>query len=284
GDLLHKFIFDYMRPLAGMTLYESHLADNIKTFHLAAEEGKKLPIEQLKFSTANMVSKMVGGISMGTLLMSPRAQQFLQWAMMAPDWTIGRAMIPAQAAFGKGPEGRQSRKLMLRLGVSYFVFGNMLNYHNSKRITGKGRWMWENDPGHGNEITWKKDAKGRTLYFQPSKAFTEIYDDIMHPIKTATYKANPMIHAGVKLMNWGMQGTYSQLRTEGPMETAKDMFMPRTFTGLNAYGTFPVHKGISHGQVMDMFDKYYKTGNQKFLDQAMRYGMESGFDVNKLAR
>jgi hypothetical protein len=107
GDLMQKFIFDYMRPLTGMTLYESHLADNIKTFNLAAEEGKKIPIEQLKFSTANMVSKMVGGISMGTLLVTPRAQQFLQWAMMAPDWTIGRALIPGTAAFGKGP-GRPS--------------------------------------------------------------------------------------------------------------------------------------------------------------------------------
>jgi hypothetical protein len=174
---------------------------------------------------------------------------------------------------------------MLRLGVSYFVFGNMLNYHNSQKNSGKGRWMWENDPGHENEIMWKKDPKGRSIYFQPSKAFTEIYDDLMNPAKTLAYKANPNIHAAVKLMNWAVSGSYpSTLPNEGPLKTVAGMFQPRTFSGLNAYGTFPVHKGISHAQVMDMFDKYYKTGNQKFLDQAMRYGMESGFDVNALAR
>lgn len=306
GDLLQKFMWDYQRPLFSMTLYENHLADNIKRFNLDAPVGNKIPIDQIKFSTSNFVSKMVGGISMGTLLVAPRAQQFLQWAMMAPDWTIGRALMPA-ASIGVGPtikgyseggfrgavrgflrggpETRQARKLMLRMGVSYFVFGNLLNYHNSQKNAGKGRWMWENDPGHEMEIVWRKDPKGRTVYIQVSKAFTEIYDDLTHPAKTAAYKANPNIHAAVKLMNWATSGSFkSTLRTEGPIQTVKGMFVPRTFSGLNAYGTFPIHRGISRAQVMDMFEEYYRTGNQKFLDQAMRYGMESNFDVTTLER
>lgn len=284
GDLLQKVMWDYQRPLFSMALYENHLADNIKAFNLEAPEGKKMPIDQIKFQTNNFISKMVGGISMGTLLATPRAQQFLQWAMMAPDWTIGRALMPA-AALSSGPEGRQSRKLMLRMGTSYFVFGNLLNYHNTQKNLGKGRFMWENDPGHEMEIAWRKDNKGRTTYIQVSKAFTEIYDDIMHPAKTLAYKANPLIHAGVKLMQWATSGSYpSTMPTPGLLQTTKDLFVPRTFSGMNAYGTFPIHKGISRAQVMGMFDKYYTTGNEKFLDQAVRYGMESGFDVHALER
>lgn len=285
-DIQEKALWHYIRPISSMLVYETNLADSIKAFNLEAPEGKKIPIDQIKEAVSNQTSKEMGGISYARLMIQPRTQQVLQWAMLAPGWTIGRALMGA-SVLEKGPEGRQARKQMTKLFVGWFFASNMINYAQTKKHLGKGRYMWENPEGYRNQAFLSKEKDGSTRYLQMSKALTEIYDDIDHPMKTAAYKLSPPVQAAVKVYNWATSSPYSPgTEPENPLVAAAHAYQPMITSGNSAYGGLPVKRGPSKNSVEAILDEYYKGGmkNNALFQEAMQTGTEQGYDVGKLDR
>lgn len=282
-DVQEKLLWSYQRPISSMMVYENNVADSIKKFNLDAPEGKKIPVEQIKSDVANQTSKEMGGISYARLMIDPKTQQVLQWAMLAPGWTIGRALMGA-SLFSKGPEGRQARNQMTKLFVGWYFSSNMINYSQTKKYLGKGRWMHENPEGYQNQAFMSKDAKGEK-YIQLSKALTEIYDDLMHPMRTLAYKASPPVQAAVKVMNWATaRSYYPGVSPENPGQALLHAYEPGLVSGMSAYGGLPVHRGPSKDKIMGMLDEYHRTGNKALFEEAMQSATEQGYDVSKLDR
>ncbi len=282
NDVFQKGLWGYIHQSFAMSLYEGQLADNIKKFNIDAPEGKKIPVEKIKSDTANFVHKEVGGISYGRLLITPRMQQILQWALLAPSWTIGRALMGA-AVFEKGPEGRQARKQALRMALAYGITGNMINYARTKAAFGKGRWLHENPEGQKLNVFWKLNEKKEELYVQGSKASTEVFDDIDHPMKTLAGKASPPVQAAAKIFDWSKAPSGTPY-VENPFQAGVGMFMPGSISGMSAYDMLPVRKGVSSASVARLFDQYYKTGNEKYRNDAIRFAEEAGINWESINR
>lgn len=285
-DIQEKALWAYIRPISSMLVYETNLKDAILEFNLKAAEGKQMPVDQIKSALVNQTSKEMGGISYARLMIQPRTQQVLQWAMLAPGWTIGRALMGA-SVLEKGPEGRQARKQMAKLFVGWFMASNMVNYAQTKKHLGKGRYMWENPEGYRNQAFLSKEKDGSTKYLQLSKALTEIYDDIDHPMRTAAYKLSPPVQAAAKVMNWATaKAYYPGAEPENPLVAAAHAYQPMITAGNSAYGGLPVKSGPSKNKVEAILDEYYKGGmkNAALFQEAMQVGTEQGYDVGKLDR
>lgn len=285
-ELQEKALWSYIRPISSMLVYETNLKDAILKFNLEAEEGLKIPVEQIKQAIVNQTSKEMGGISYARLMIDPRTQQVLQWAMLAPGWTIGRALMGA-SVLEKGPEGRQARKQMAKLFVGWFFASNMINYAQTKKYLGKGRYMWENPEGYRNQAFLSKEADGSTRYMQLSKALTEIYDDVMYPAKTAAYKLSAPVQGAAKVMNWATaRAYYPGVEPENPLKTALHMYEPMITSGQSAYGGMPVKRGPSKNKIEAVLDRYYKDGmkDNALFEEAMQMATEEGYDIGKLDR
>lgn len=284
-DIQEKALWSYVRPISSMLVYETNVADAIKKFNLEAVEEAKIPVDQIKQMIVNQTSKEMGGISYARLMINPRTQQVLQWAMLAPGWTIGRALMGA-SMLEKGPEGRQARKQLAKLFTGWFFASNMINFAQTKKYLGKGRYMWENPEGYRNQAFMSKDKDG-TKYIQLSKALTEIYDDLMHPAKTAAYKLSAPVQAAAKVMNWATaKAYYPGIEPENPLMTAVHAYEPMITSGNSAYGGMPTKRGPSKNKVEAILDRYYRGGMKDgaLFKEALQVGMEQGYDVGKLDR
>jgi len=281
-DIHSKALWSYMHEAFSMSIYERQLADNIRKFNLEAPEGQKIPIDQLKQQTAEFVKKEMGGISYSRLLVNPRMQQLLQWAFLAPAWTIGRVWMGAQVV-DPGPQGRQARKQAMRIALGYYVTANLANYAQTKKYLGKGRFLWDNPEDQKLNVFWKLTPQKQELYAQGSKASTEIIDDLIHPWKTGAGKLGAPIQAAVKIINWSrLPEGQTSIYAQSPLKAAEGMFLPSWSTGMSAYGTLPIRKGVTAGTIARYLDRYYQNGDKDALKSAITFGREAGIDVRSL--
>lgn len=282
NDVFQKGLWSYMHQAFSMSIYENQVADNIMKFNIRAPEGQKIPIDKIKSDTANFVHKEMGGISYGRLLITPRMQQILQWSLLAPSWTIGRVLMGA-AIFEKGPEGRQARKQALRMAIAYGVTGNVANYVRTKVAFGKGRFMWDNPEDQKLNIFWKLTPKKEELYVQGSKASTEVWDDLNHPMRTMARKASGPVQAAAKIYDWSTASQKTPYM-ENPLQATAGMFIPGSISGMSAYSMLPVRKGVTPASIARLFDKFYETGQEKYRDEAIRFASEAGINWESINR
>jgi hypothetical protein len=296
-DLQEKALWSYVRPISSMLVYETNLKDAmLQNLSLPAE--KRMTGEAIKQAIANQTSKEMGGISYARLMINPKTQQVLQWGMLAPGWMIGRGLMGA-SVFEKGPEGRQARKQMAKLFVSWFIASNMINYAQTKKHLGKGRFMWDNPEGYRNRAFLEKTKDGSTRYLQLSKGLTEVYDDFMYPARAVVKgevkplagflarKTSEPVKAAAKVMNWATSASFIPgQEPENPLTASLEMYKPMIASGSSAYGGVPVYKGPSRNKVKGVLDEYYKGGmkNPALFQEAMQMATEEGYDVGKLDR
>ena len=163
----------------------------------------------------------------------------------------------------------------------------MINYAQTKKYLGKGRYMWDNPEGYRNQAFLGKEKDGSTRYLQLSKALTEIYDDIDHPMRTAAYKVSAPVQAAVKVMNWSTaRAYYPGIGPENPAKAVLEMYEPMVTSGQSAYGGLPVRHGPSKNKVEAMLNEYYAGGmkNQALFQDALQVATEQGYDASKLDR
>jgi hypothetical protein len=284
NQILSKGIFDYMRTVGSMLVYENNVADSIKKFNLdVVEEPKKMPIDQIKQAVANQTSKEMGGVQWSQFMVHPKTQQVLQWAFLAPEWKAGRAMMGV-SVFQPGPEGRQARKQMLRLFIGWYVTSNMINYAQTKKYLGKGRWMSDNPEGYKAQAFLSKDKDGEK-YLTVSKGLTDIYDDVTNPGGVLARSVSPGVKAAASVMNWmGDNSYHAQVAPENPLTSILHAYQPMWSSGNSVYGGIPVHKGPSKNKVEGILDRYYQGGmkNQALFKEAMATGIEEGYDMKKV--
>lgn len=276
NEVWDKALWDYYHAGIKLQMYQQHLAENIKLY------GDKMPLEQIKWQTANAVNNATGG-ALETMMYSPKFRQALQWAFLAPDWTITRLQTVGMA-FKGGPEGYQSRKFLLRSAVAFYSTSNVMNYVNTSRAGlkgkyGSGRFMWENDPGKELSVFSNKGDDGRNQYIMTGKPIVEVVRWFEHPLDELGAKASPSIQMMAELY------TYKNLPPEqkGAGKFIERNLMPFSLQGKNNIGfTLPKSNGISKTQVIQMIQDGIQKGDTDALQKAIKFGIENGYDVSTL--
>lgn len=277
NELWDKSLWDYYHAGIKLQMYEDHLTQNIKAF------GEKMEPEAIKRETADFINKATGG-ALETMMYSPKYRQALHWAMLAPDWTITRLQT-AGTIFKTGPQGYQGRKFWLKAGVTYFSTANILNYVNTQKYLGKGRFIWENDPGKTYHVFLKKDDQGRNVYIMPAKTLVEVVGWFEHPIQTLGAKAAPAIQMMAEALQKGnrtLTGFNIPDDQKGVGQFLKRNITPFSMQKSNLAFTFPLSRGISKTQVIEMLQSGIEKGDEKSLQTALKFGIENGYDVGTL--
>jgi hypothetical protein len=166
-----------------------------------------IPVTELKKEAADFINDAFGGQKWERLMVNPKYQQYLHWALLAPDWTVSNARIA-------GIRGRTPGKALEGLkGTMRGIVGKGLD--PTEELTGaywrnaipaflgttalanyamSGRYPWENPPGHKLDISLgTRDEKGREEFTKLGKQFREPLRWLTEADKIGGSKLSPAI-------------------------------------------------------------------------------------------
>lgn len=289
NELWDKALWDYYHNGLKIQTYESWVQDSIKKF-----PGK--PVNQIKDDIARLVNDTFGGQVWENLMVTPKMQQILHWMLLSPDWTLS-TLRQAAAPLVKGVRGMQGRKFWLRAGLYFYGGANILNYVNTKRYTGEGKYMWENDPKHKTLIFIGFDESGQKKYLRFGKQFREIFEWVGNPLKKFAGKLAPVTREAITQLvgytptGWKTEFAGKELFDVKALEArAKELLglgLPYSISTItrskNILGiAFPISKGLSWYEgrelMMDAIDKQDKD----YLAEIWRALLENNVDAKKV--
>lgn len=188
-EMWDSALWDYFHNQLKLYGYENLTAKEI------ARRGKKAvlspdEITGIKKEVAQFVNDTFGGQNWERLMTDPRSLQVAQWFLLSPDWTMStlkQAMAPTGVgAIGNDPALRRrlGRNFWAKAALYFGLGMNMLNMSLTKRDDankrgvpfrqGKGKWMWENDPGHETHLFIGRYEDGKKRYLRWGKQFREL--------------------------------------------------------------------------------------------------------------
>lgn len=159
--------------------YENLVAQLRKAVEAGQKKGKYAGWDEdkIKREAADMTNNNLGGLNFKTLARlwqnDPKGQQLAQAVAYAWDWTYS-TLRQGGSAFQTGPKGKVARAFWARIIVGLGALYQFLNYRNTKRDFGEGRFTWENpDPGTAAKIYMGQDETGRSSYISIGKQLPE---------------------------------------------------------------------------------------------------------------
>lgn len=227
NDLWDAALWDYYHNTLKLMGYEKNV------FH-ALKQGEKIAskkhnrslspqeIKEIKISMAKFTNDTFGGQNwdISRVFGNPRMRQSLQWAFLAPDWTIStlkQAAAPARGAYQwatakKAPTvaGEATRALKgkvlfkrgsafwIRAGVYFNAIAQSINYAVSQKMYGKGRFTWDNAPNHELDVLIGRNADGTERYMRLGKQFREALEWAVEPEKRFGAKLSPVAREAIR--------------------------------------------------------------------------------------
>ena len=262
----------------------------------------------VKREIAQFVNDTFGGQNWELLFKSPKWQQVMNWTFLSPDWTwstVRQALSPTGiGAVGKSTKGLRQKigaKFWAKAGLYFYGSMNMLNYALTKRETGEGKWMWENDPAHKTHLFIGKDEQGRNKYMRWGKQFRELPELMLDPVKKVGGKLSPAVQQTfIQATGRTASGFPTPLGEEmekgkeglgllGPRlkEVAK---APLPFAITGAVKTksplsfaFPVSPS-SEFRFRQAFEDALRKGDKAKIQELSRQAVENEFDPSKLLK
>lgn len=158
-----------------------------------------LPLDEIKRTAAARMNDAFGGQNWALLGVNKQMQQYMHWALLAPDWTISNARVAGIGTVGLKGLARgilfQGRNPSEQIVGSYWrtavpvMYGamNLLN----KSLTGK--WMWENPVGNKLEVgLGTVDDEGRPEFMKLGKQMREPFRWLTDPLSIGGGKVSPL--------------------------------------------------------------------------------------------
>ncbi len=200
NDLWDKGLWDYYHNNLKLEAYNGQLVTELKKANPQTAEE----ITAIKRKVAGFVNDSFGGQQweLNKVLGHPKMQQILQWSLLAPDWTVStlrQAGAPIKAAMtGDKTTARVGAKFWTRAALYNTVIAQAINYANTKRETGEGKFTWDNDPGQKLNvfIGYNDDdptglTRGTKRYLRTGKQFKETLEWMENPAKKLGGKLSP---------------------------------------------------------------------------------------------
>jgi hypothetical protein len=294
NDLWDKALWDYYHSGLKLLAYETQVAK-------LAKLNPNIPIEKIKTETARSVNDAFGGQNWTRLMVNPRTQQYMQWTMLAPDWTIsnlrifGRALQSENLAkiLGKDQQawkiqGQLGRRYWARTAFSFFVYTNLLNQFLTKQEFGEGRFIWENEPGQEWNIFLGKNDDGSNRYMRLGKQFREPFEWMSNPLHTFGKKMAPWAQIAFEQLSGhsttGFPQEFAEMdfwSTENAISRTKgigEKFIPFAIRGNQFALTAPTSKGLTPYKAGEMLRQAMLDRDDAQVKRIIRGAIENNLE------
>lgn len=195
NELWDRALWDYYHNTLKLEAYEAQVARELK--RTKATDPKQ--IKQIKEQIAGFVNDSFGGQQWenSKVFGHPKIRQIMQWALLAPDWTIStlkQAASPVTGLIkGKPAQAIAGTKFWLRAAAYNTLIAQATNYATTQKYEGEGKFTWENDPGHELNIFAGFNEDGTKRYIRTGKQFKEALEWITKPEEKLGGKLSPVV-------------------------------------------------------------------------------------------
>ena len=298
--LWDKFLWDYVHNTLKLYAYESNVLREFKRKNMTPEE-----ITKMKKSLAIFGNNSFGGQNwdLNPILGNPKMKQLGQLSLLSLDWTVStlkQATAPLKAIrTGDKVLFRRSMLFWLRAGIYFNLIVQSLNYYNSEKKLGEGRFTWENDPGHKLNIFVGFNEDGTKKYLRMGKQFREVLEWGQDPLHKLGAKLSPTVREAMRQLTkhdpgsgyptpWKDKGFWESLP-----ERAKSIAeMPLPFSlrpyikdrPTNFMLMLPASRGMTNYKTRTLFHKALKANNEKRIERIYFAALENNLDADRLLK
>lgn len=300
NDLWDRALWDYYHNTLKLTAYESQVAKELK--RLNPKNQKE--ISKIKNQVAGFVNDSFGGqnFEISKVLGNPKMQQMMQWVLLAPDWTVSTLKQAAAPITGlvKGNKSQMvtGAKFWARAAMYNVIIGQTANYSTTKKITGKGKFTWENDPGHETHIFAGYNDDGTKKYLRTGKQFREAIEWAIDPLKKFGGKLSPVMRETIRQFSGSDPGSMfpTEFKDEGfwdslPKRAISIAKLPVPFS-LRPYlkkgspktfmFTLPASKGMTNYKTVKLFKNAIKKKDSAKIKRVYISALENNLEAMSL--
>ncbi len=327
NDLWDAALWDYYHNSLKLYAYEHNVAVGLKTAEGSVQKqfGRSLTreeIEAVKNEMGTFVNDTFGGQNweLSKLFGNPKVRQMMHWIFLAPDWTVSvlkQAAAPAKGVYkqiaarrgGLGPiqatQEKLAGKALTKQGVLFWakagLYFNLIaqaaNYHNTKKEYGKGRFTWQNAPGHSLNIFIGKNEDGTEKYLRMGKQFREVMEWGYEPEKKVGAKLSPLLRESMRQITKHDPGSGYPTEFEEMeffesiperLKSIAEMPIPFSLRGYvesrpGAYMfTFPTSRGMTNYKTVKLLKEAINDKNLNRIRRVYISAIENELDAESL--
>lgn len=202
GKTMHvmdRGLWDFYHQGQMINAYETILASELERYRKLGSPLDEGQVGNLKQSIADHVNNAYGALNFERMLVSPKMRQFMNFAMLAPSWTISNIRVFTQALESDTGK-RLSAQYAVGALVSWFVTANMMNYALSSYYGGVTNDGQRHEPGKNNGwFLWDNAGAPMTWNGKPVGGLSERAISVY-----AGYNLRPDGSQGTqRYINWG---------------------------------------------------------------------------------
>jgi hypothetical protein len=286
-----RSLWDYYHPGQMLNSAETIFTSEMNKL---GQNATSEQIHNLRRAIADHTNSVYGAINYDQLLMSPKMRQFMNWALLAPAWTLSNLRVITQSFEGE-TQARLAGRYMVGAATSWFLTTQLFNYGMSKWYgtpdkNGKKQphFSWDNpgvplkiagrDTGltHNSiNITYGYNANGSERYMVLGKGFREPFQWFQDPTGEAIAKLSLPVRAAYTAVSGTEPSGYQVFKPEDPdMEKwiKRADIMAEAFVPFNTSDTV---RTIEHRAFPELFPVPVTTG------QSLGFPTKSGMSYSR---
>lgn len=293
NEIWDRALWDYYHNGLKLYTYESWTQ---KELQRAVKTGSKESIDSIKNKVAQLVNDTFGGQVWENLLVTPKGRQVAHWVLLSPDWTLS-TLRQAASPFATGVRGRLGRAFWLRAAFYMWGGSNAINYIMTKKDTGEGKFMWDNDPGHKTYIYVGKYEDGQKKYLRFGKQYREPLEWFANPVKKFGGKLAPVTREAIAQLSgytstgwkteWAGKGFFDPDALQARAESLIKMWIPYSVSTVtrskNLLGiVMPISKGLTWYEARELMVDAIRRRDEEYLIEIWRAALENELDAKKI--
>lgn len=233
NEIWDTALWNYMHTNLKMMAYEKLVGEGMARLEKSGRPISLEAIKTMREQKAQFVNDSFGGQNweMSEMMGSPKMQQAMSWILLSPDWTISTLQQSMAPFRYKKPHLQKSGiKFALRAAFYYNLIAQSLNYHNTKKAYGTGRFTIDNPPGHELDIFMGHedyDANGNPIgperYIKIGKQFREPIEWAMKPARKFGSKLAPPLRETIRQLSGHDPGSFYPTKFADADSTAESV-------------------------------------------------------------
>jgi hypothetical protein len=313
NQLWDTALWDYYHNTLKLYAYEANTVNALKSAKKTM--GKDLTLQEVtdvKRTMASFVNDSFGGQNweLSKVMGNPKMRQMAHWLFLAPDWTFStlkQATAPMRGVQLQATNKIAGTALTKRAGlfwakaVLYFnIIAQSVNYYNTKKTYGEGRFTWDNAPGHELNMFAGHNEDGTERYIRMGKQFREVMGLAMNPVRYLGAKLAPALRESIRQITahgpgsgfpteWAEEDEFWKTLAERAKSLAE---MPLPFS-LRPYikdkptmfmFSLPASKGMTNYGAVRLFKEAFKEQSPKKAKHIYISALQNNLDAESLFR